>query len=224
MAEVRKDQLANGCYYHIFNRSIAKFQIFNETDNCERFLRILDLYRYVDFTHKYSNFLNLSLPLQQIIIEKIRKEDKKLVKMIAYCIMPTHFHLILYQNENNGISKFMAKVLNSYSRYFNLRYKRKGPLWEGHFRNVLVDKDEQLLHLTRYIHLNPVSANLIHKPEEWLHSSYSEYIDSIDSGLCELSDLIELSPKKYQKFVNDRTDYQKELSKIKRLTIENYSD
>lgn len=223
MTEIRKDQLANGCYYHILNRSIAKFEIFNGVDDCDRFLQILDLYRYIDFTHKYSNFLNLSLPLQQIIIENLRKDDHKLVKIVAFCIMPTHFHLILYQNENNGISKFMAKVLNSYSRYFNLRNKRKGPLWEGRFKNVLVDKDEQLLHLTRYIHLNPVSVNLVEKPKEWLYSSYCEYIDRKDGSLCEFSHLIDLSPKKYQKFVNDRIDYQKELSKIKRLTIENYT-
>jgi len=223
MTEFRKDQLASGNYYHILNRSIARFQIFIDTKDCERFMQILDLYRYIDFNHKYSNFLNLSLLIQKSIIENLRKEDYKLVKIISFCLMPTHFHLILYQIENNGISKYMAKVLNSYSRYFNLRHKRKGPLWEGRFKNVLVDKDEQLLHLTRYIHLNPVSAGLIKKPEKWPYSSYSEYIDRKDDCLCEFADLIELLPKKYQAFVKDRISYQKELSKIKRLTIENYT-
>lgn len=224
MTEVRKDKLTNGCYYHILNRSIAQYQIFKEADDCERFLQILDLYRYIDFVYKYSNFLNLTLPVQQLIIEKLRKDNQKMVKIIAYCIMPTHFHLILYQNENNGISKFIAKVLNSYSRSFNLRYKRKGPLWEGHFKNVLIDTDEQMLHLTRYIHLNPVSANLIKQPDKWSYSSYREYISRKEKGLCEFDDLIELTSKNYQTFVNDRINYQKELSKIKRLTIENYTN
>ncbi|OGD56426.1 hypothetical protein A2V71_04650 [Candidatus Berkelbacteria bacterium RBG_13_40_8] len=157
------------------------------------------------------------------MISSLKNDSPKFVKTVAYCIMPTHFHLILGQIGNNGISKFMAKVLNSYSRYFNLRYKRKGPLWEGHFKNVLVNSDEQLLHLTRYIHLNPVSAGLIKKPEDWTFSSYPGYLSSKTDGLCEYDGLFNISSKEYKKFVNSRASYQKELSKIKCILIEDYT-
>ena len=70
----------------------------------------------------------------------------------------------------------MRRLLNSYTRYFNEKIKRKGPLWEGRFKKVLVNSDEQLLHLTRYVHLNPVSAGIVEKPEDWPCSSYREYI------------------------------------------------
>jgi putative transposase len=79
--------------------------------------------------------------------------------------MPTHIHLVLRQLKDGGISKFMSNILNSYSRYFNIKHNRKGPLWEGRFRKVLVGSDEQLLHLTRYVHLNPVTACLVDKPK-----------------------------------------------------------
>ncbi len=78
--------------------------------------------------------------------------------------MPTHIHLILKQLKEDGISAYMSKILNSYTCYFNRRTKRKGPLWESRFKRVEVTSDEQLLHLTRYIHLNPVTAHIVEEP------------------------------------------------------------
>ncbi len=220
---MRKDLLVNGSYYHILNRSIAQYEIFKEADDCVRFLQILDLYHYENFTHKYSNFLELTTANQGAIIKTLKNDSPKFVQIVAYCIMPTHFHLVLGQISNKGISKFMAKVLNSYSRYFNLRYKRKGPLWEGHFKNVLVNSDEQLLHLTRYIHLNPVSVGLIKKPEDWAFSSYPVYLNIKTDDLCEYDGLFNISSKEYKKFVNSRISYQKELSRIKSILMEGHT-
>ncbi len=134
--------------------------------------------------------------------------------------MPTHLHLILKQLKENGISIFMGNLLNSYSRYFNIRYKRKGPLWEGRFKSILIENGEYLLHLTRYIHLNPTTANLVRKPEDWELSSYKEYILNKKDALCDYSDLLDISKKSYREFVEDRISYQKELHKIKRLILE----
>jgi len=138
--------------------------------------------------------------------------------------MPTHIHLVLKQVVDNGISKFMAKVLNSYSRYFNCRHHRKGHLFEGKFKNVLVKDDEQMLHLTRYFHLNPTTAGLVKKPEDWFHSSYSEYIGkNKEDSICDFKEIISIKPAQYRKFVHDRIDYQKKLSLIKHLLIDDYS-
>lgn len=139
--------------------------------------------------------------------------------------MPTHLHLTLFQNDKNGISKLMNNVLNSYTRYFNTRFKRKGPLWETRFKNLLVKSNDQLLHLTRYQHLNPVSAGLVNRPESWQWSSYREYIGEVkvDYSICNFEKLLDINPKEYQEFVNDRIAYQKELSRIKHLLLEEHS-
>ena len=218
--------MVNGCYYHIVTRSIAKYEIFNDSDDYLRIMALLDLYRFKDFQYKYSQFIGLSMRHQKAIVNSM-KNSPQLVEIIAYCIMPTHIHLILKQKTDNGISKYMARVLDAYTRYFNVKYHRTGPLWEGRFKSVLVDTDEQLLHLSRYIHLNPTSAGLVQKPRDWQFSSYREYVRSrinkSFSHLCQFEEVISVDSKEYRNFVLDRIAYQKEISKIKRLLIEKYT-
>jgi putative transposase len=137
--------------------------------------------------------------------------------------MPTHIHLILKQNKDSGITKYVSKLFDSFTRYFNIKYHRKGPLWEGHFKNIIIDTDEQLMHLTRYIHLNPDSAGLTNKPQDWQFSSYNEYIGNVSNKICDWQNILQINIEDYKKFVNNRIAYQKELSKIKKLLIENYS-
>ncbi|MDO8579983.1 MAG: transposase, partial [Candidatus Omnitrophota bacterium] len=143
-----------------------------------------------------------------------------LVEIIAYCLMPTHIHLVLKQLKDNGISHFMRNIQNSYTHYFNERYKRKGPLWIGRFKNVLVESDSQLLHLTRYVHLNPSTAGLTRNPLDW-HSSYGEYLNpKTNDRLCHWEELIDLSTSQYRAFVEERIDYQRELAFLKHLSDE----
>lgn len=220
----RKEQLATGQVYHIFNRSIADYHIFN---NGEEFCRVMDLLKYYQIRNeiKFSDFIQL----KQVgkdgfdkFFDIISKDKEKIVQIIAYCLMPTHLHLIIKQLVEKGISSYMGSVLNSYTHYFNAKHNRKGPLWESKFKNVLVKKDEQLLHLTRYVHLNPVTALLTDKPEQWSFSSYKEYLSPIStkSKICRYSDILEIKPSEYRKFVNDRIIYQRELAKIKNLFLD----
>jgi putative transposase len=222
---IRKDPLVNGQYYHIFSRSIAKFKVFNDRDDYARFSELFDLYRFTDFYYKYSSFKELQLFNQKEIIDSLNRRNDILVEIVAYCIMPTHVHFLLKQVVDAGISKYLARVLNSYTRYFNLKHHRTGPLWEGHFKNVLVKSDKQLLHLTRYIHLNPTSADLVKKPEDWAFSSYLDYIhpENVEKSMCSYRDILDISPKIYRKFVNDRKSYQRELSIIKNILIDEYA-
>lgn len=216
--------MVNDEYYHIIGRSIARYEVFNDQDDYQRFVDILDLYRFGDFYYRYSQFQLLDWNMQIAIRNNIRESNDQLVEIIAYCIMPTHYHLILGQISDKGISKYMGKVLGSYSLYFNIKHKRHGPLWEGKFKNVSVSTDEQLLHLTRYIHLNPVSANLAKNPEDWAYSSYHDYVGNNPSAsMCKYSQILDIEPKTYKKFVKDRISYQKELSKIKNILLENYT-
>lgn len=223
MAQYRKESLERGYYYHIFSRSIAKFIIFNNAEEYSRFFEIINLYRYEDFDHKYSRFIRLELATQNEILERLQTKNNFSVEIVAYCIMPTHFHLILKQISDRGISKFMGKVLNCYSRYFNVKHKRTGPLWSGRFKSVLINNDDQLLHLTRYIHLNPTSAGVTQKPENWLYSSYGEYTGALVSRICKHNGVLEIEPSTYKKFVMNRKDYQRRISHIKSLLIDDYT-
>ncbi len=219
----RKDALVANEVYHVFTKSIAGFVVFNDDED---FMRIKDAVRYYqvkDLTSDFSSFLrrdkNEEGFKQSFLLEHSKKD--KLANIVSYCIMPTHIHLILKQKFDNGISTFMGNVLNSYSRYFNLRHKRKGPLWEGKFKNVLVKTDEQLLHLSRYIHLNPTSAGIINSPEKWRHSSYHEYLGNVahNEKICYYDDCLTI-PNDYKGFVEDRAAYQRELAMIKHLILE----
>ncbi|PIS07703.1 hypothetical protein COT78_01895 [Candidatus Berkelbacteria bacterium CG10_big_fil_rev_8_21_14_0_10_43_13] len=222
----RKQQLHSSSYYHLYNRSIAGYKIFNDAIDYERFYDLLRFCRFSNFTHKLSDFLDLSLEFQIDVELDLKHQNNKLVEIYAYCLMPTHFHILLRQSEDGGITKFMHRTLNSYSKYFNARIKRSGPLWTGPFKNVLVQSDEQLLHLTRYIHLNPTSAGLIIDPSDWSYSSYKYFIDPKNNKPDYISphdELFKMSPSQYKKFTLDQKDFQRNLSHIKSLLIENYS-
>lgn len=174
---------------------------------------------------KFSNFIKLEIVRKMgfnNFFDIFSRDKDRLVEIIAYCLMPTHFHLILKQMIDNGIFLYLRDLQNSYSHYFNIKHRRKGPLWESRFKNVLVSNDEQLIHLTRYLHLNPVTASLVNKPEDWLYSSYREYIDEVSgtNKICLFDEVIEIIPASYWKFVNNQVDYQRELGKIKKMILD----
>lgn len=221
MTTIRKIPLVTNETYHIFNKSIAGYEIFNSK---EGFLRIIEVIRYYQPVKTKIRFSKREEIKNDDSISPLPRlpQENKLVEIIAYCIMPTHIHLILKQAADKGISTFMSLISNSYSRYFNLKHKRKGPLWENEFKNVLITSDEQLLHLTRYIHLNPVSAFIVNRPGEWTASSYKEYLGEVDDAqkICNFDDLLNISLSSYREFVEDRISYQRELTQIKHLILE----
>lgn len=221
---MRKDSLVIGEVHHVFTKSIADFVIFNNDND---FCRMQQLFKYykVDNDLKFSGFNDLKIVQTNgfsNVFAAISKDKEQLVQIIAYCVMPTHIHLVLKQLTENGISIYMNNILNSYTRYFNISRKRKGPLWETRFKNILVETDEQLLHLTRYLHLNAVTAGLADYPEDWAYSSYLEYLGNVSEPavICKFDDILDVEPTLYRKFVNDRISYQRELAKIKNAMID----
>ena len=220
---IRKDPLAIDHYYHIFNRSIAKYVIFNDDEDYARFIELISLCRYKDFNNKYSRFAGLEATQQAATIASLRNSSDLLAEILTYSLMPTHMHLILKQVSAEGISRFMSKILNSYTKYFNAKHHRLGPLFEGHFKDVLIKTDNQLLHVGRYIHLNPTSAGLVENPFDWRYSSLGEYCDETQDGICNFREVIRLSPERYKKFVLDQQSYQRSLSRIKSFLIDNYA-
>ena len=220
---LRATPLVNHAVYHVFNKSIAGYRIFNSNAEYQRMLGCIKHYQSRERTQSYSKVLKtariIALPSQPA---PLPSRSEPLATIIAFCLMPTHFHLALKQTCTDGISIFLANLQNSYTRYFNLRHSRRGPLWVGPFRNVLVERDEQLLHLTRYIHLNPCSSQLVEHPREWPYSSYKEYLGetSPQDRLCEFQALLPSLGPPYAQFVEDRQSHQRELHKIKSLLLD----
>ncbi|MCF7872622.1 MAG: transposase [Candidatus Omnitrophica bacterium] len=217
----RKVSLETEKIYHIFSKSIAGFTIFRNSSEYQRMKDLLKYYNLANLPWRFSRFLEIKDKQKAYKIYSTKKE--KLVDIISYCIMPTHVHLVLKNINCESISTFMRKILDSYAKYFNVKTKRKGPLWQSRFENVLVETDEQLLHLTRYVHLNPATAYLVDKPEDWQFSSYNEFLSGVEDDkdkICNYLDFLDIKSREYQDFVNSQINYQKELADIKKLWIE----
>ena len=220
----RKVPLVSGEYYHVFTRSISRLIVFNSDHEYKRVLNLFRFYQIKDVTVKFSLLEKNLLTDEQYIdgFLLLNPNQEKLVQIVAYCLMPTHIHLVLRQLADQGISLFMGNVLNSYTRYFNLRHERKGPLWEGKFKNVLVRTDEQLNHLVRYVHLNPATAGIVNDPEQWSYSSYGEYLETRKNfrSISNSDGLFDMDPQNYRKFVLDQLSYQKEIASIRHLILD----
>ncbi|MCL5999371.1 MAG: transposase [Chloroflexi bacterium] len=98
------------------------------------------------------------------------------IAIIAYCLMPNHYHFLIRQETEQPPSKFINALFSAYVQAVNVQQQRKGTLFESRFRHVTVDREEYLTHLCRYIHLNPVKANLVDQPSEWPYSNYLEWV------------------------------------------------
>lgn len=216
----RRLPLLEGNIYHIFTKSIAGFVIFRNSADYERMRSLLRYYNIEKPPLKFSAFVERKDMGQFLLNGNFGKEE--LVGIISYCCMPTHIHLILKQVKKRGISIFMSNVLNSYTRYFNIKMNRRGPLWESRFKSVAVTTDEQLLHLTRYIHLNPTTANLVNEPHDWDFSSFREFLEEVqdEEKVCNYSKSLNIDTEEYKEFVSSRIDIQKELARIKELCLD----
>ncbi len=207
----------DGQIYHVFNKSIAGFRIFVEPANAIRFIKALFYYNSLHISKSLSVFLRDKA--DNYIIDLFKIKNTAIVKFLAYCIMPDHYHILLKMLKNDTFPKYINDIENSYTRYFNIKHNRKGPLWQSPFKSVLIKTDSQLLHVTRYIHLNPTTDGLVEKPEDWSLSSYKNYLK--DSFILDnLKEISVRNPYFYKKFVEDRKDYQKRLKKIKKLLLE----
>lgn len=193
-------------FYHIYNRGNNKFVIFNDKKDKKRFIKLLYICNGTQPV-VFRDVKNLSL-------DKI-KRGETLVDIGAYCLMPNHFHLLLHEKIEGGISKFMEKLSTSYSMYFNKKHNRTGKLFEGRFQAVHADSDEYLKYLFSYIHLNPVKIidptwkeegiKDLPKTKKFLFEyPYSSYLDYL--GVSREERVI-LDIDKYPKYFSNFTDF-----------------
>ncbi|MEK7611633.1 MAG: transposase [Patescibacteria group bacterium] len=201
-------------YYHVFNCGVEKRTVYLSRYDYNRFLETLSYYTR-DQRLGYAHFLLLKPEDKSLYIlaNEITQERSARVKIIAYCLMPNHFHLLIKPVRSEGVAAFVADVSNSYTRYFNLKYNRIGSLLQGTFKATEVDSGESFLQVSRYIHLNPIRSyytnpdGKIRKPEDYPYSSYSEWVQPENNSLCdgpEIGKILGTSPKRensYREFV-----------------------
>src|SRR3990167_1211806 len=175
----RKIILGTNEIYHIYNRGVNKTPIFLIKKDYIRFAELIGYYRFANCPIKFSHFKQLSVGERTSILIELNKKSKKLVDIMSFCFMPNHVHFLLKQLLDDGISTFMAKVTNGFSHYFNIRHERVGHLFQGNFGAVRIENDQQFIHVSRYIHLNPVASFLIEAENlpSYEYSSYPEYIN-----------------------------------------------
>lgn len=224
MASIRKTQFINGYIYHVYNRGVERRDIYKTFRDYERFIRLIDYYRYQKIPLSFSHFHTLPLE-QRMEMSRRLVGGTNSVEIFAYCLMPNHFHLLIKQVTENGISRFISNISNSYAKYINTKNKRVGPLFQGAFKAVLVETDEQLIHLSRYIHINPVVSAIVNQNElvSYRWSSLSCYLEKrsqfVNSSLV-LSHFKTLQA--YRSFVFDQILYARKLEKVKHLALEEY--
>ena len=171
----KADQIPDGerIYFHVYNRGVNGQIIFTSDDNFRFLLRRMS---------EYSTQLNIAV--------------------IAYCLMPTHYHLLIEAESRERASLFIQKLFNSYSQAFNQQQNRTGTLFEGRAKFKIIETDEYALQLCSYIHLNPVKAGLTKKPEQWKYSNYLGWIDQKTDNQVNLVLRFFDNPEEYEKYVH----------------------
>ncbi|QQG43564.1 MAG: transposase [Candidatus Daviesbacteria bacterium] len=210
----RTTPLVNEQIYHIYNRGTEKRRIFDNKRCYSRFIQTIRYYQLEGPKPKFSNFIK----------QKLFNPDpeKKIVEIICYCLMPNHFHLLVKQLKDGGISEFMRKLSDSYTKYYNIKFERVGALLQGPFKAVLIETDEQLTHVSRYIHLNPLVSFLVKDLAQYEWSSYEEYINNKSIGICVKENVLGFfkSPEDYKQFVLDQAGYGQQLELIKHQLVD----
>lgn len=221
----RQISLENNLYYHIFNRGINRQTIFEVSSDYQRSIELMKYYSFASQKVRFSRMKHQADSLKKQLWISLLINNDKLIEIITFCLMPNHFHFLLKQVKDNGISKFMADFQNSYTRYFNTKNNKFGPILQGPFKAVIVENDSQLLHLSRYIHLNPYSSKVvgsIKELEQYPWSSLPEYLTGTNSPICESNIILSSfkNPSDYRHFIVEQADYQRELKMIEHLTLE----
>lgn len=181
---MRKESTVPGEYYHIFNRGNNKSDIFFDDKDRARFLfLIIHLQSPVSFKNISREVKSLvqSRALHSYAAKDVVAEicKNRYVELVAFALMPNHFHLLLREVQENGTSFYMHKILTAYSKYINTKQEKGGHVLEGPYRIVHVENNEQLLHLTAYIHRNPRDLREWRNNEhDYPWSSYQDFIDT----------------------------------------------
>lgn len=192
---IYKDYVSES-YYHIYNRGIDGQTIFRENSDYIVFLSLLKRYLGQEPSRKPSGVLHPSF--------------KDSIDLLAFCLMPNHFHLFIYQHTEAAISELLRSISVSYVMYFNKKYRRTGPLFQQRYRAKRISDDAYLLHISRYIHLNPND----YKSWEW--SSLPYYNQRMKADWLKPNRVLDLFKEgEYSDFVDDYQETKFEIETIR---------
>jgi putative transposase len=199
-------KFAGHSYYHIYNRGVEKRRIFMDDRDYAVFLNYLKVALSPELEEETKD--EALSEIEEARLRRLRLHEQ--IDLLAYCLMPNHFHLLIYQKDNpEAMTNLMRSVMNGYVRYFNKRYDRVGGLFQGRYKATLVSNEAYLQHIGRYIHLNP---------KDWENSTYSSYRyygeDANKPQWLNTSILLGSfndSPSEFKRFHHDLQDYRNSL-------------
>jgi putative transposase len=219
-------QFTIGEYYHIYNRGVDKRNVFMNEKDFMRFLTCMDEFNVMEpigslfkLKRKTSTVSGRHRTSQT---SQVSSQRFKLVEFISYCLNPNHFHFILKQLIKSGISEFMKRLGDGYTKYFNYKYIRSGSLFQGRFKAVHVDSDEYFLWLSAYVNGNAQIHDVIKEAKKYPWCSYPDYLGLRNGNLCD-KDIILGQFKnlnEYEKFVEESIPAMKERKDLPRYLME----
>ena len=189
---MKNHKFVTGEFYHVYNRGIDHRKIFSNTNDLQRFYKSMDEF---NTTLPIGSIYEASF-LDPAILSK--RKRKRLVKFIAYCLNPNHYHFILQQVTDGGISEFMKRLGGGYTWYFNHQNKRNGYLFQGIFKAKHINSNEYLLHLSAYVNLNDNVHKLGGATAKLNKSSRDEYVGKIEEDFCEKGIILEQFKNKHE--------------------------
>lgn len=212
----QREPIQVGGFYHVFNRGVEKRSTFEDDRDHERFLVMVDYYRLADPPISFSQ-------RHRIQPSRLDLPREPLVTIVAYCLMPNHYHFLVQACTERGIEQFAGRLSNAYTRAYNTRWNRVGPLFQGRYKIEAITTNDELVHVCRYIHLNPVVARIVRDPAQYRWSSYPK-LDAAWQQRSFVDDQIVLEQfpdvQAYQRFVNDHADYASQLSRLRHALID----
>lgn len=187
-------------------------------------LELLGYYRFANPPLRYSHFKDRTDEDKKEVLKSLYSHER-LVSLFAFCLMPNHFHLLIKQRAENGISNFLRLVQNSYVKYLNTKSNRSGTLFQSGFKAVRIETEEQLIHVARYIHLNPLTSYVLRdfqQLNDYLWTSFMDYVSSYARPLVTTKPIKSLfsTNKEFVNFHLNQVEYQRTLERIKHLVLE----
>ncbi|OGK66264.1 hypothetical protein A2313_02620 [Candidatus Roizmanbacteria bacterium RIFOXYB2_FULL_41_10] len=215
----RKITFSNQEVYHLYNKTIDHRTIFVEQPLVHLFVDLIRYYQPKKHLLRYSHYQKLEPTTQDEYWQNRQAINNQQIELLAYVLMPNHFHLLVKQKLKNGVVQFISQVTNAFTRAYNCYHQRLGPIFLPRFKAKIILSREQLIHTSRYIHLNPYSSGIVKNInilKNYQSSSLPEYL--IKPKICQtdlILSLFNLDASKYWEFLCNNAERQKSLEKIK---------
>ncbi|KKS98228.1 MAG: hypothetical protein UV73_C0003G0170 [Candidatus Gottesmanbacteria bacterium GW2011_GWA2_43_14] len=221
----RKLPIVTSEIYHIFNRSVGQQPIFRNIYENKLFVELIEYYHFFHTNLRFSYYNRLPKDQRDKILKDLYIKKLFNIEIYSFSLMPNHFHLLAMQKSEKGISNFVRCLQDSYAKYFNMKNKREGALFQSPFKSVRMETEEQLLHVSRYIHLNPLTSYVLRNKEDLINyqwNSFRDYVSASPRRFIKTNLISSFFNKNnsFEEFTFNQLDYQRKLKMVKHLILE----